>query len=132
MCNNTTKEERVLERLAQRQKKKVMTMNNPELKLVKVGVEDYRLVLKDEKQKVQFEVKNSAEADHFISQRVYDLNHSTYDTTAGKEVAVGTGLVCLSQRDRYFIEEQKWFMLKEAQVANKALQLISAIDNIYE
>ena len=127
MCNH-----KALEMLQQRQKKKVMTMNNPELKLVKVGVEDYRLVLKDEKQKVQFEVKNSAEADHFISQRVYDLNNSTYDTTAGKEVAVGTGLVCLSQRDRYFIEEEKWFVLKEAQVANKALQLISAIDNIYE
>jgi len=127
MCNH-----KALEMLQQRQKKKVMTMNNPELKLVKVGVEDYRLVLKDEKQKVQFEVKNSAEADHFISQRVYDLNNSTYDTTAGKEVAVGTGLVCLSQRDRYFIEEEKWFALKEAQVADKALQLISAIDNIYE
>ena len=127
MCNH-----KALEMLQQRQKKKVMTMNNPELKLVKVGVEDYRLVLKDEKQKVQFEVKNSAEADHFISQRVYDLNNSTYDTTAGKEVAVGTGLVCLSQRDRYFIEEEKWFALKEAQLANKALQLISAIDNIYE
>ena len=127
MCNH-----KALEMLQQRQKKKVMTMNNPELKLVKVGVEDYRLVLKDEKQKVEFEVKNSAEADHFISQRVYDLNNSTYDTTAGKEVAVGTGLVCLSQRDRYFIEEEKWFVLKEAQVADKALQLISAIDNIYE
>ena len=127
MCNH-----KALQMLQQRQEKKVMTMNNPELKLVKVGVEDYRLVLKDEKQKVQFEVKNSAEADHFISQRVYDLNNSTYDTTAGKEVAVGTGLVCLSQRDRYFIEEEKWFALKEAQVADKALQLISAIDNIYE
>ena len=127
MCNHNA-----LEMLQQRQKKKVMTMNNPELKLVKLGGDDYRLVLKDEKGQVQFEVKNSAEADHFISQRVYDLNNSTYDTTAGKEVAVGTGLVCLSQRDRYFIEEEKWFALKEAQVADKALQLISAIDNIYE
>ena len=127
MCNH-----KALEMLQQRQKKKVMTMNNPELKLVKLGGDDYRFVLKDEKGQVQFEVKNSAEADHFISQRVYDLNHSTYDTTAGKEVAVGTGLVCLSQRDRYFIEEEKWFVLKEAQLANKALQLISAIDNIYE
>ena len=57
---------------------------------------------------------------------------ATFDPVDFLMFAVGTGLVCLSQRDRYFIEEEKWFALKEAQVANKALQLISAIDNIYE
>lgn len=119
--------EKTLERLQQRRKQRVRTMNNPELKLVKLGY-DYRLVLKDEKEEVKFEVKNSANAEHFITQHYYNLDDATI-TNAGKEVLVKTGLVQLSKTASYFIEDDEWELLQIAQLTDKAVELISAVEN---
>lgn len=122
MCNNRPIEAR----LEQRRRK--ITMKNPTLELVRMTHNDYRLVLKDEDQSVKFEVMNRPEAEHFITQSVYDLNHTTNDTCAGKEVAVGSGLVQLSKTATYFIPTNTFDFLNKCGFANKALELIDAIE----
>ncbi len=117
-----------LDRLRQRQKERIMNNlhNNITLDLVKMVADDYRLVLKAKDEVlVKFGVKRRTQAEHFITQTIYDLDDTTYATGAGNKVAVKTGLVCLDNQDRYFIEDDEWELLQAAQLADKALELIS-------
>ena len=116
MCEN-----RAFEWLQDRRSQKIMTMKNPTLHLVKLGA-DYRFVLKDEKEQVKFEVKNRANAEHFISQHIYGMDDEN-SVVAGEDLAVKTGLVCLDNQARYFLPTEEWGALKVAGVADKALEL---------